>query len=361
MKTRLPLSDLRQRYDDDCRGKHMNKAEEKRDNLARVIQKYLEKQPVILLGTGATIPYGLPSMTELANHIKESIEDNSTEWESFLSALETIGDLEKALQDTQLNPLLTDKIIIKTWELINHKDLECYNGLLDETEKKFPLKDLFSKLLQSHPKHVKVITTNYDRVAEYAADLAEANIHTGFSGRYLLSFTQNYLQSCPNQNRVDIWKVHGSLDWFNRENNLSFSSPLAKEIPKNTVPLVVMPGVVKYQQTHLEPYRTVMNEADKALMQAQCFLCIGYGFNDEHVQPKLFQQIQKKGKPIITIVKKLTEIGKKLLFNSPTKSIVLEDAENNKTCLHYFENNEYKNEIMDGNFWQLGEFLNLWL
>ncbi len=280
----------------------MSTMEEKRDTFAKIIQKYLEKQPVILLGTGATIPYGLPSMMELANHIKESINDNSTKWKAFIAALDKTGDLEKALQETQLSPTLTDEIITKTWEFVNQKDLEYYKKVIGETGNVFPLKNLFSKLLQSHPKHVKVITTNYDRVAEYAADLAEANIHTGFSGRYLLSFTQNYLQNHPNQSRVDIWKVHGSLDWFNRQNNLSFSSPLAKEIPKNTVPLVVMPGVVKYQQTHLEPYRTVMNEADKALMQAPCFLCIGYGFNDEHVQPKLFQQVQQKGKPIICTV-----------------------------------------------------------
>lgn len=330
------------------------------DKFSKMIQKYLEKQPVILLGTGATIPYGLPSMPDLAGHVKTSITNNSTEWKAFLSALEK-GDLETALQETQLDSALTDEIVNQTWEFVNQKDLEYYKKLIDETEKKSPLKDLFSKLLQSHPKHIKVITTNYDRVAEYAADLAEANIHTGFSGRYLLNFTQNYLQNHPNQSRIDIWKVHGSLDWFNRQNNLSFSSPLAKEIPENTTPLVVTPGIVKYQQTHLEPYRTVMNEADKALMQAACFLCIGYGFNDEHVQPKLIQQVQQKGKPVVTITKKLTEAGKKLLLENSSKSIVLEEDENNKTCFHYFEDNKCKSETLDGNFWQLGEFLNLWL
>lgn len=330
------------------------------DKFAKIIQKYLEKQPVIILGTGATIPYGIPSMPELANHLKVSIDGNSTEWNSFLFALEKTGDLEKALQSTQIGPALTNKIIIGTWEFVNQKDLAYYKNLVDEKEKNFPLKELFLKLLQSHPKHVKVITTNYDRVAEYAADLAEANIYTGFSGRYLLNFTQNYFQSLPNQNRVDIWKVHGSLDWFNRKNHLSFSSPLAKEIPENTMPLIVTPGIIKYQQTHLEPYRTVMNEADNALMQASCFLCIGYGFNDEHVQPKLLGQVQK-GKPIVTIVKKLTETGKVLLLKNSAKSIVLEEGESNKTSLHYFEDNEYKTETMDGNFWQLGEFLNLWL
>ncbi len=339
----------------------MSETEEKRDKFAKIIQKYLEKLPVIILGTGATIPYGLPSMTKLADHIKASITDDTTEWTSFLSAMDRTGDLEKALQETQLNPPLTDKIIMTTWKLVNQEDLKFYDNMVVEPQKDFPLKNLFSKLLQSHPKHIKVITTNYDRAAEYAADLTYANTYTGFSGRYLLRHSQNYLHNYPNQNRVDIWKVHGSLDWFKRENNNSFSSPLAKEIPENTKPLIVTPGIVKYQQTHLEPYRTVMNEADKALMEASCFLCIGYGFNDEHVQPKLIQQVQQRGIPIVTITKELTESGRRLLLAHSVKAIVLEEAENNNTLLHYFEGNENKSETLDGNFWQLGEFLNLWL
>lgn len=331
------------------------------NKLAKLIQKYLEKQPVIILGTGATIPYGLPSMLELANHLKISVDGRSVEWNSFLSALKKTRDLEKALQVTQISQTLTNKIIISAWELINKKDLEFYRDLLNEKRGEFPLKDLFSKLLQSHPKQIKVITTNYDRVAEYAADLAEANVHTGFSGKYLLNFSQDYLQIHPNRSRVDIWKVHGSLDWFKRRNGISFSSPLAKDIPIDTEPLVVTPGIVKYQQTHLEPYRTVMNEADKVLMLASCFLCIGYGFNDEHVQPKLIQQVQQKGRPIVTIVKKLTDNGIRLLLSNPAKSIVLEEGENNQTLIHYFENNEYKVGTLDGNFWKLRDFLRLWL
>lgn len=77
------------------------------DKFAKMIQKYLEKQPVIILGTGATIPSGIPSMPELASHLKVSITDGSTEWVSFLSELEKTGDLEKALQNTQISPTLT--------------------------------------------------------------------------------------------------------------------------------------------------------------------------------------------------------------------------------------------------------------
>ena len=69
------------------------------DELAKKIQKYLEKLPVVILGTGATIPYGLPSMPGLAGHLKKSIKDGSVEWKSFLDALKATGDLERALQE----------------------------------------------------------------------------------------------------------------------------------------------------------------------------------------------------------------------------------------------------------------------
>ncbi len=338
----------------------MSNIDETKNTIAKLIQKYLEKQPAIILGTGATIPNGLPSMPQLAEHLKKSIQDDSEDWKYFLTDLDKTNDLEKSLQNVQLQKELVNKIINNTWELVNGKDLIFYKSLLCKNDN-FPLKKLFTKLLQAHPKHLKVVTTNYDRVAEYAADLSDANIHTGFSGRYIQYFTQNYLQNYPNQNSVDIWKVHGSLDWFNKKNNLSFASPLAKEIPENSLPLIVTPGTVKYQQTHNEPYRTVMNKADEALVQASCFLCIGYGFNDEHVQPKLIQQVQQKGKPIVTITKNLSENGKRLLLENRVKSIVIEEENNNKTQFQYFEDGNIIKKVLEGNYWQLDSFLSLWL
>ncbi|MCD4812487.1 SIR2 family protein [bacterium] len=337
-----------------------NILEDKKNKFAKMVQKYLEKQPVVILGTGATIPFGLPSMDEFAENLRSTIIDKTTEWINFLEELEKTNNLEQALQNVQLSQNLVGRVVAETWKLVNGKDLDFYKKIVKDTSGFF-LKDLFLKLLQSHPKHLKIITTNYDRVAEYAADLADANIHTGFSGKYILNFNQNYLQNCSSQNRIDIWKVHGSLDWFNRQNSTSFSSPLAKEIPENSIPLIVTPGIEKYQRTHNEPYRTVMSKADEALEQAPCFLCIGYGFNDEHIQPKLIHQVQQKGKPIVAITKKISDNGKKILLNNQVKSIVLEeDDKSNKTRVHYFEDNRNNTDVLDGDIWQLNNFLNIW-
>lgn len=37
----------------------------------KMMQGYLENGPVIVLGSGASVPYGLPSTGELANEIKQ--------------------------------------------------------------------------------------------------------------------------------------------------------------------------------------------------------------------------------------------------------------------------------------------------
>lgn len=334
--------------------------EDKKGHIASIIQKYLENQPVIILGSGSTIPYGLPTMSQLACNIKNNITSNSSNWKKFIEELDKTKDLEITLQNVQLSKDLIEKIVVGTWKYINEKDLTFYQSLLKDISP-FPLSRLFAKLLQSHPKHIKVVTTNYDRVAEYASDLASAYSNTRFIGRYFLNFSHGDNHNHQNQNKIDIWKVHGSLDWFSNRQEILFSSPLTKEIPHDSIPLIVTPGIVKYEKTHDEPFRTIMKEADTALMNASCYLCIGYGFNDKHIQPNLIRELKQKGKPIVTITKELSDIGSHILLNNGVKSLILEkNTTENKTLVRYLENSQYKNDVLDGDYWKLDNFLNLW-
>lgn len=332
---------------------------ENKDKIAKIIQKYLENNPVIVLGSGASIPYGLPSMSELSKLLKEKItpiDDKSGT--KFLSDLEKTNDLEKSLQNIELSQDLLVVVVREIWNFMNEKDFELYNKFLNDYSS-FSLQKMFAKLLQSSSKHVKVVTTNYDRIAEYAGDLCGANVYTGFSGRYILNFGQRYFSNALNQERVDVWKVHGSLDWFKNGDKV-FSSPISKEIPENSIPLMVTPGIAKYQQTHSDPYRTIISNADDALVNASCFLCIGYGFNDEHIQPKLIQQIKQKDIPIVVVVKELSSAGKELLLKKKTRSVVLEENGLVKTKISFFEENDLCSIDLDGSYWQVEHFLNLW-
>ena len=137
------------------------------DQIAKKIQKYLEKIPLIILGSGTTIPYGLPSMQDLSGFILSNINSEDEEWLSFKAKLQQGIDLETALNQVNLSEELIKQIIFNTWKLINDKDKNCFKTIIKQTN---GIELLLNRLLQSHPKEVIIVTTNYDRVVEYCAD-----------------------------------------------------------------------------------------------------------------------------------------------------------------------------------------------
>jgi len=114
------------------------------------------------------------------------------------------------------------------WECINEKDLEVMQRL-SQDKSGFALADLLKFAIQSSPNTTTVVTTNYDRLAEYAADLIKATVVTGFEGNLIRykEFPNDISQRKRLQIRervVNVWKVHGSLDWFLKDdiNAVSF-------------------------------------------------------------------------------------------------------------------------------------------
>lgn len=112
------------------------------------------------------------------------------------------------------------------------------------------------------PNKATIVTTNYDRLSEYAADLINATSVTGFEGSLIkkLELPTANVRSKRIRDRervVDIWKVRGSVDWFIDEDNQGVAFPFTKEIPQGFKPPIVPPGKNKYSSIHEEPYRTI--------------------------------------------------------------------------------------------------------
>ena len=112
-----------------------------------------------------------------------------------------------------LTELLTEQVVFKTWELINPEDLTVFERSLPDRGF-YPLGRLLKHIFHSAVTQVDVVTTNYDRLAEYACEQEGYHHYSGFSHGYLRTMVnETYLQS---ERRVNIWKVHGSLDWMKR-------------------------------------------------------------------------------------------------------------------------------------------------
>lgn len=335
------------------------------DALLKQLQSWTNNVPLIILGSGASVPLQLPSMWALGDHIKNNIAfadtDDQAQCEKFKVLFDANGGLEATLSELQLRPKVLEQIVFKTWELVNKADITAYEKFISKAVE-FPLSHLTKYLLGTAAKKLSIITTNYDRLAEYAASFAKAVICTGYAQSYLGHFSNsihsNNLASLKGyKGQVNIWKVHGSLDWFKTKDDEDIQLPLRHTIPSDFIPLIVTPGLSKYYETHNEPYRTIFTQADKEIEEANGFLCIGYGFNDIHVQPKLITQI-KNNKPIIVLTKELTPKTKQSIIDNKCRQyILIEEA--NATDTRVYSSTQGEHIIPNASYWELSEYLNL--
>ena len=332
------------------------------DVISKQAQDYYKNTPVIILGSGASAAYDMSGMWDLAQHLikKIEVEDLSPadiqSWTEFCALLENNVDLESALHKVNLSPELTNRVVLSTWELLVPEDRAVFEKSLDDS-KLFPLGTLLTHMLRSTTKQIDIITPNYDRLAEYACEQENIHHYSGFSHGYRGNPVKKDYLKCSRQ--VNIWKVHGSLGWFVNEHGVICSLSNIHSIPEGLTPLIVTPGIEKYRSTHREPYKTTIHEADDVIDAASSYLCVGFGFNDEHIQEKLVNRCAKDNATVIVVTYKLSDSAKNFLFNgNSTRYLAIEAQENDDNSVVYSSELDEPIEL-EGNYWSLNGFLEL--
>ena len=331
-------------------------------NFEKQAQDYYNKAPLIILGSGASAAHGMSGMWALAKHLAANTEISGLSageidaWEKFCRVLDAGVDLESALHQVSVTDELTSRIIKSTWSLINAEDIHIFNESL-QNQAMFPLSRLLSHMFKSSLTKLNIVTTNYDRLAEYACDQERIHHYTGFThGFFRQLAAPNEIDSAR---RVNIWKVHGSLDWFKSplEDIVALSN--IQGLPINYKPVIVTPGTQKYQATHLEPYRSIINNADQAITAANSYLCIGYGFNDEHIQPKLMARCQRQNTPITIITYALSDAARQLITDGRAQSyLAIERGATDDQSIVYSSLNRTPLTV-EKNIWSLEGYLSL--
>ncbi|MBA6419736.1 SIR2 family protein [Pseudomonas sp. 5Ae-yellow] len=331
-------------------------------NFEKQAQDYYNKAPLIILGSGASAAHGMSGMWQLSKHLVANTsvsglsDDEIEAWERFCQVLDAGVDLESALHQVAVTVELTSRIVEATWSLINAEDIHIFNGSL-QNQAMFPLSRLLGHMFKSSLTRLNIVTTNYDRLAEYACDQERIHHYTGFTHGFFRQLAPpNEIESAR---RVNIWKVHGSLDWFKSplEDIVALSN--IQEIPANYKPEIVTPGTQKYQTTHLEPYRSIINNADRAITAANSYLCIGYGFNDEHIQPKLMARCQRQNTPITIITCALSAAAKKLITDGKAQNYLAIErgATDDQSIVH--SSLDKTPVTVEKNIWSLEGYLSL--
>ena len=320
----------------------MKKREEIRENIFKIVQNFLKNPPLIVWGSGATISFGLPSMWSLNEELKEKIKDFDTTNENL--------EIELGKEKYQAQIPEIKKVI---WGKVNDADVLVLERIISNKTGDFNgIKSMIDKFIETHPKVVNIVTTNYDRVLEHIMSYHNFPYTDGFNGKTLSIFDETKFK---NKEIVNLIKVHGSLNWFDVDDEIRF----LPSISNDENPKIIAPGNNKYKEAYSSPYRELIQKADDLIKKASSFLVVGFGFNDEHLTPKIKAKI-KKGTPIVLITKTVSDSSYEELKNAE-KYILFEDNENGKTKVTYKENStDDKTEIiLDGDLWQLNNFMKI--
>ena len=298
------------------------------DDIFRAIQAAVEDTPLLMIGSGSSAPYGLPGMQELGEHLLKQLDfkySGEKCWNTFRENLQAGQDLESALSDITFPSDILNDVKWETWSLISSRDFDLFGRILFGHEE-LALSKLLKKLYQATPQKIDIITTNYDRVIEYACDLAQIPVANGFYGCYHKHFDKEF----PSRRSINLIKVHGSLDVFCDTHGVAVSVPMLRERVPGLVPEIITPGASKYAAVLTGTPRQLLSAADERIGQARSFLCIGYGFNDAQIQENILTKA-RTGTPVILLTMKVAEHAAHLLANNAKNYISIQKGEKDNT------------------------------
>lgn len=323
------------------------------DYVFKAIQAAVRDTPLFIIGSGASAPHGLPGMSDLGKHLIAKLDKKyagTVCWDDFRDNLENGEDLETALLGVTLTEEMIKDVKCETWNLISFRDFKLFDRILFGNET-LPLSHLIEHFYQAHPQQIDIITTNYDRVIEYACDSANIPISTGFEGCYQKKFTGKF----PSKNSVNILKVHGSLDVFRDVHDVAVSVPMLRKLSPRLIPEIITPGRSKFEAILQGTPRQILAAADERIGQAKGFLCIGYGFNDTQVQENIISRI-RNGVPIVVLTREISDSASHLLVNNAKHYITITRGEEPNTtdiCI------DKENVTLFGTFWTIAGFMDI--
>lgn len=279
--------------------------------LKLLLQSHLGDGLVTIVGSGLSCAEGMPGMPDLARHLQATIgdglaPDDAAQW-ATLGPIMAAEGLEAALLAHPPTPTLEAAIVARTAELMASREREIVAEVF-AGKRTLRFTKLLAHLLKPQ-NGLPVVTTNYDRLIEIAAEEAGLGADTMFVGGFAgaLNEQESRLSFCREvrlrankqviyryRPRVNIFKPHGSLDWYHRDAKpVRYAGDLA--LPR----MIITPGLNKFRNGYESPFDKHRDRANAAIDQAARFLIVGYGFNDDHLETHLTPKIRSGIKTLL--------------------------------------------------------------
>lgn len=233
----------------------------------------------------------------------------------------------------------------------------------------------------------EVFTTNYDLIIEKSLEASQIPFFDGFVGSYEPFFWQESIDQFVTkndltQNWIRLWKIHGSLSWFWKEDKKTKSQKVIRigkieNIKDEENELVIYPSKEKYDSSKKQPFIAYFDRLKNYLLRGELlFIFTGYSFSDQHINEIIFNCLRQNNRLTVLVfffqdeeVESLhaqTPSYMNLNVFGPTKAIIngnLGEWEFSKTEFksstenfdHYW--NETENKFILGDFNSLTNFL----
>jgi hypothetical protein len=335
------------------------------DSLKCTIQNFFQEDTVTIVGSGLSSAEGIPNMSKLAIELQKKIpsqisfKEDQNIWDAIDADLASGAALEKALQKTKPSEHIEDCIRKVTAQYIGQAESKVLHKLVRK-EQTLRFEEYIGHF-NIHNNGLTVITTNYDRLIEYACEHQGVRVDTLFVGKYIAHFSPEQSKFAFVSNitkragkkvavfapKITVLKPHGCLSW-----HMIGGEPYS--IPSYPLDdcLIITPGINKYKEGYSVPFDTHRSKANISIDDAQRYIIIGYGFSDDHLETHLVQQLSN-GKPALILTYSLSKKAQSLV--SSCKHIIAiccEDA-NSSRVITATENQVFP----DINLWDLHEMI----
>lgn len=284
------------------------------------------KKVGVFMGAGTSCALGLPNISKLTTDIESSLPENSklaysivkrdleakaaggysVSIEDILNQVRRIREITS--DDAERNFLTVTGVVAKQLDLDICK--EIYK-LIDAAEEKANLavpKRFFAWLnMQNRDFVTEVFTPNYDLIIEKSLESIRAPYFDGFVGSFEPFFWQESVEqvvksSDLTSNWLRLWKIHGSLSWFWKENPVTKAYKVIRQVkamnpnsPSNE--LVIYPSKEKYASSRRQPFIVYFDRLKNYLLSGELlFLITGYSFLDQHINEVLFNCMRQNSR-----------------------------------------------------------------
>lgn len=328
-------------------------------------QSHFSDGLVTIVGSGLSVAEGISGMGPLAKHLLMEVPariDNGSldNWSKISKALAKGTDLETALLNNAPTDQVEAAIVALTADLILADEAKVLGEVLNNDR---CLR--FTKLIKHMLKPssgIPIITTNYDRLIEVAVESAGLGIDSLFTGHHIakhdpLGSRHSLCRSVKQQGKTVvrafcdhavILKPHGSLDWFRKGND-----PVRCTFAIGAPRLIITPGLNKFRGGYNQPFDAHRERANREIDNAQRFLILGYGFNDEHLQTHLEPQLMR-GMPALLITHSLSPKASELIGKCPSLTAIVSDSAGVGAKVHHMGAAMF---FPGANLWDLDTFV----